>query len=66
MLPAGLLYLDSWVDASRLDRCFQLMETDDVTLFDEWIEQWSDIVAFEVVAVIASGEAAGASPTSGA
>jgi len=66
MLPNGLLFLDSWVDASRLDRCFQLMETDDVTLFDEWIEQWSDIAEFDVVPVIGSGEAAArASPASG-
>ena len=28
MLPDGLVYVDSWVD-ERLDRCFQLMETDD-------------------------------------
>ena len=35
MLPPGLRYVDSWVDV-RLDRCFQLMETDDPRLFDEW------------------------------
>src|SRR3954453_8360353 len=30
MLPAGLRYLESWVvDDDALDRCFQLMETDD-------------------------------------
>jgi hypothetical protein len=29
MLPDGLRYVDSWVvDDDRLDRCFQLMETD--------------------------------------
>jgi hypothetical protein len=58
MLPEGLVYLDSWVDADRLDRCFQLMETDDRTLLDEWIGLWSDIVAFEVVPVIDSAAAA--------
>jgi hypothetical protein len=58
MLPAGLLYLDSWVDARALDRCFQLMETDDPRLFDEWIAKWNDLVEFEIVPVISSAEAA--------
>ena len=32
MLPDGLRYVDSWiVDDGALDRCFQLMETDDPT-----------------------------------
>ena len=57
MLPAGLVYVDSWVD-ERLDRCFQLMETTDPSLFDEWIARWSDLAEFEVVPVIGSAEAA--------
>jgi hypothetical protein len=57
MLPAGLVYVDSWIDES-LERCFQLMETDDPALFDEWIANWSDIGEFEVVPVIGSAEAA--------
>ena len=57
MLPDGLEYVDSWVDAS-LGRCFQLMETDDPRLFDRWIEQWADLGSFEVVEVISSAEAA--------
>ena len=57
MLPEGLRYLDSWIDES-LGRCFQLMETDDARLFDEWIARWSDLADFEVVPVISSGETA--------
>jgi hypothetical protein len=57
MLPPGLEYVDSWVD-ERLDRCFQLMETDDPRLFDEWVAGWSDLAEFEVVPVIDSAEAA--------
>jgi hypothetical protein len=56
LLPDGLMYLDSWID-ERLDRCFQLMETDDPTLLDEWTARWSDLVEFEVVPVITSAEA---------
>jgi hypothetical protein len=58
MLPAGLDYLDSWIDERRLDRCFQLMETEDPSLFDEWIAAWGDLVTFEVVPVIDSAAAA--------
>jgi hypothetical protein len=57
MLPEGLDYVDSWVD-ERLDRCFQLMRTDDPALFDGWIALWSDLARFEVVPVIGSAEAA--------
>jgi Protein of unknown function (DUF3303) len=57
MLPDGLVYVDSWIDES-LERCFQLMETDDPALFDEWIAEWSDIGEFEVVPVIDSATAA--------
>ena len=58
MLPNGLLFLDSWVDASRLDRCFQLMETDDPSALDEWMGGWNDLVSFEIVPLIGSDEAA--------
>jgi hypothetical protein len=58
MLPPGLAYLDSWIDEFRLDRCFQLMETEDASLFDEWVARWRDLVEFEIVPVINSAEAA--------
>ena len=56
LLPDGLVYINSWVD-ERLDRCFQLMETDDPSLFDEWTARWSDLAEFEVVPVLGSAEA---------
>jgi Protein of unknown function (DUF3303) len=59
MLPDGLNYVDSWiVDDDRLDRCFQLMETDDPGLFDVWRERWQDLAEFEIHPVIDSAEAA--------
>jgi uncharacterized protein DUF3303 len=57
MAPDGLVYLSSWVD-DEFQRCYQLMETDDRKLLDEWIESWRDLVDFEVHAVITSAEAA--------
>jgi hypothetical protein len=59
MLPEGLRYVDSWiVDDGKLDRCFQLMETDDPALLDRWCERWSDLTEFDVFPVIKSDEAA--------
>jgi hypothetical protein len=59
MLPGGLRYIDSWVvDDGRLDRCFQLMETDRPELLDVWRARWADLVEFDVFPVIESGEAA--------
>ena len=57
LAPEGLQYVSSWVD-EKLERCFQLMETDDRNLLDEWIANWSDIVEFEIFPVISSKEAA--------
>jgi hypothetical protein len=56
MLPDGLRYLDSWVE-ENLDRCFQLMETDDAKLFKLWIACWQDLVDFEVIPVVNSADA---------
>ncbi len=59
MLPEGVRYVDSWiVDDDKLDRCFQLMETDDPTRLHCWRERWSDLVEFDVFPVIKSDEAA--------
>lgn len=57
MAPEGLRYLSSWVDR-RLERCFQLMETEDDSLLRTWIAAWQDLVDFEVHPVITSAEAA--------
>jgi hypothetical protein len=59
MLPDGLRYVDSWIDAGTMDRCFQLMETDDPALFEVWLDRWRDLGTFEVVPVTTSAEAAG-------
>jgi hypothetical protein len=53
MLPEGLKYVGSWVEAG-FNRCFQLMECDDASLFQEWVVQWQDLVDFEIVSVVES------------
>jgi hypothetical protein len=57
MAPEGLAYVSSWVD-DQLEVCYQLMETHDRRLLDEWMANWSDLVDFEVRPVITSAEAA--------
>jgi len=56
MMPVGLIYVSSWVD-QELGRCYQLMETDDHALLDEWMANWNDLIDFEVYPVITSKEA---------
>ena len=58
MLPEGLRYVDSWIVDDTLDRCFQLMETNDPALLDCWRERWSDLAEFDVFRVMKSDEAA--------
>lgn len=57
LAPDGLTYVSSWVDES-ITCCYQIMETHDRKLLEEWMENWKDIVEFEVHAVITSKEAA--------
>jgi hypothetical protein len=54
-LPDGLRYVGSWVEAS-FDRCFQLMECDDLRLIQQWVLHWRDLVEFEIVPVLPSQE----------
>jgi len=56
MVPEGVVYVSSWVD-QNLERCYQLMETDDRLLLDKWIANWSDLIDFEVHPVVTSKEA---------
>lgn len=56
LAPDGLTYVASWVD-SRLQRCYQVMETADPALLDDWMGRWNDLVDFEVHEVVTSDEA---------
>ena len=57
MVPEGLVYVASWLD-HKLERCYQVMETHDRALLDEWMANWSDLIDFEVHPVVTSKEAA--------
>jgi len=50
MLPEGLT--ERWVEPN-FDRCFQLMECDDLRLIQQWALNWrSSGVALEIVPVV--------------
>ena len=57
MAPDGLRYVSSWT-TEDLTACYQLMETSDRSLLDEWMRHWRDLVEFEIRPVITSQEAA--------
>ena len=53
MLPEGVIYHASWVDAKG-NRCFQLMETSHPELLDAWVSCWDDLIDFEIIPVLTS------------
>jgi hypothetical protein len=59
LAPEGLTYVSSWV-TNDYTRCYQVMETDDRALLDQWIGQWTDLVEFEVLPVVTSAQASAA------
>jgi hypothetical protein len=57
MMPDGLNYISSWIDTD-FKVCYQLMESEDVRLFERWTENWDDLMEFKIVSVRTSAEAA--------
>jgi hypothetical protein len=56
LMPEGLTYVGSWVEAN-FDRCFQLVETEDARLLQEWAAHWQELIDFEFVPVVENTEA---------
>jgi hypothetical protein len=56
LAPEGLTYVGSWI-TSDLACCYQVMECADPQLLEQWMQQWHDLVEFEVIPVISSAEA---------
>ena len=57
LAPDGLEYVSSWVD-DNIAVCFQIMETDNHELLDQWMAKWNDLVEFEVYPIVSSKDAA--------
>lgn len=62
MMPEGLNYIESWVEAN-FERCFQLTECDDARLIQQWVTQWRDLIDFEILPVVSSKDALDATST---
>lgn len=56
MMPNGLEYVSSWINHD-FTICYQLMQTENAALFDDWITHWDDLMDFEIVPVRTSAEA---------
>ena len=55
MMPEGIEYVSSWIDGD-LKICWQLMRTDDESLFEHWTDNWKDLMDFEIIPVRTSAE----------
>jgi len=55
MLPEGVIYHASWIDAGNA-RCFQIMEAPGREWLEPWIAAWADLVDFEILPVQTSAE----------
>jgi hypothetical protein len=55
LMPEGLEYVSSWIDKD-LKTCWQVMSTEDESIFQRWIDNWKDLVDFEIVPVRTSAE----------
>ena len=52
MLPKGVTYHASWVDAANA-RCFQIMEATAPSQLTAWVSRWDDLIDFEIIPVLA-------------
>ena len=55
MMPEGLEYVSSWID-HNLKTCWQVMETAEFVLIERWVDNWKDLMDFEIVPVRTSAE----------
>jgi hypothetical protein len=56
LAPEGLVHVASWV-TTDLRACYQVMESGDPHLLEQWMSNWHDLVDFEVLPVMTSAEA---------
>ena len=56
MLPEGVKYINSWIN-ELITTCYQVMESETHEKLQQWIDQWKDIVDFEIIPVISSEQA---------
>lgn len=55
MMPGDVNYIGSWLTPSG-DACYQVMDSPTRESLDVWINNWNDLVDFEVTPVLTSAE----------
>ena len=58
MMPEGLKYVNSWLEKDG-DRCFQVMETNDRSLFQDWFERRKHLIEIDIIELGAKPKAQG-------
>ncbi len=56
LLPNGVTFINSFID-EKVQICFQIIESDSISLIHQWIEHWTEYADFEIFPVISSAEA---------
>lgn len=56
MLPVGLKYINSWIDID-VSTCYQIMETSNIGILQEWLTRWDEFATFEIIPVVDSATA---------
>jgi hypothetical protein len=56
LMPEGVNYINSWID-TKINTCYQVMESDSEGKIHEWISNWNDLADFEIIPVITSAQA---------
>ena len=55
MLPSGVEFVQ--LGRRKSYKCYQIMKSESVEKLQEWIDNWKDLVDFDVIPVINSEEA---------
>lgn len=55
MMPEDIAYHASWVDSTGT-RYFQFVEAPHLELLRSWVNRWDDLIEFEIVPVLTSGD----------
>lgn len=55
LMPDGLEFVASWVTAD-LQRCFEVIECDDVTRLQAWVANQENLAEFEIVPVVVGSQ----------
>ncbi|MEP6927976.1 MAG: DUF3303 family protein [Ginsengibacter sp.] len=54
-LPAGVHYINSWID-EEIRTCYQVLESDTKEKIHDWIQLWIDLADFQIIPVLTSAQ----------